>query len=102
MSIAAPKSDINHMMTLKIITIGHCTGYDCFAFQWLVVDRKALLKEQQPFDAKKDCWIPDEKDGFSRGEIVSTKGDDVTVLHVNSRLVSPYIDMFRNVNRPKK
>ena len=46
-----------------------------------MVDRKALLKEQQPFDAKKDCWIPNEKTGYVKGEIVSTKGDEVTVMN---------------------
>ena len=53
-----------------------------------MVDRKALLKEQQPFDAKKDCWIPNEKTGYVKGEIVSTKGDEVTVMNTETRLVS--------------
>ena len=49
-------------------------------FQFLAVDRKKMLKEQtQTFDGKKACWVPDEKDGFIGGEIISTKGDEVTV-----------------------
>ena len=49
-------------------------------FQYLAVDRKKLLAEQtQPYDGKKACWIPDEKEGFARSEIVSTKGEEVTV-----------------------
>lgn len=48
-------------------------------FKYLGVDRKALLAEQKPFDGKKNCWCPDQKEGFLRAEIESTKGDMVTV-----------------------
>jgi hypothetical protein len=30
-------------------------------------------------DAKKACWVPDEKEGYVLGEIKATKGDVVTV-----------------------
>ena len=56
-------------------------------FQWLQVDRKALLKEQQSFDAKSSIWIPCAKDGFTKAEIVSTKGDDVTVKNLGTMQV---------------
>ena len=50
-------------------------------YQYLATDRKKLHEEQnQPFDGKKNCWIPDQKEGYVKAEIVSTKGDDVTVL----------------------
>lgn len=50
-------------------------------FQYLAVNRKKLLEEQtQPFDGKKNCWIPDHKEGYIKAEIMSTKGDDVTVI----------------------
>ena len=49
-------------------------------FKYLAVDRKKLLQEQtQPYDGKKACWVHDEKEGFARAEIVSSKGDDLTV-----------------------
>lgn len=48
-------------------------------FQYLAVDRKKLMKEQLPFDGKKACWIPDDKEGFARAEIVSSKGEEITV-----------------------
>ena len=32
-----------------------------------------------PFDGKKTCWIPDQKEGYVKADIESTKGDDVTV-----------------------
>ena len=51
-------------------------------FKYLAVDRKKLMKEQtQPFDGKKACWVPCEKEGFIRAEIQSTKGEEVTVKH---------------------
>ena len=50
-------------------------------FQYLAVDKKALLKKQaEAGDTKKMCFIPDEKEGWAKGEIQSTKGDDVVVL----------------------
>ena len=56
-------------------------------FQWLVVDRKALLKEKIEYDAKTNIWIPDPKDGYVKATIVSTKGDDVTVKNDNNMQV---------------
>ena len=57
-------------------------------FQYLAVDRKKLLAEQkEPFDGKKACWVPDEKEGFARAEIVSTKGEEVTVRILSSNEV---------------
>ena len=49
-------------------------------FKYLLIDRKKLIAEQtQPFDGKKACWVPVDND-YLKGEIQSTKGDDVTVL----------------------
>jgi len=49
--------------------------------EYLAIDRKALIKEQgtTPFDGKKACFVPDEKDGFVVADIVSSKGDEITV-----------------------
>ena len=50
-------------------------------FEYLAPPRAKLLEEQtQPFDGKKQCWIPDNKDGYIKAEILSTKGDDITVI----------------------
>ncbi len=38
------------------------------------MDKAALLKEQKPFDGKKNCWIPDDKDGYAPAEIISSTG----------------------------
>jgi len=35
--------------------------------------------QTKPSDAKKACWVPDEKEGYVLEEIKATKGDSVTV-----------------------
>jgi myosin heavy chain 6/7 len=37
------------------------------------------MDQTKPYDAKKACWVPDEKEGYLLGEIKATKGDLVTV-----------------------
>jgi len=49
-------------------------------FKFLALDRKKMLEEAPPYDAKTSCWVPDQREGFMRANIQSTKGDDVTVL----------------------
>jgi len=49
-------------------------------FQYLALDRKKMLEEAPPYDAKTSCWVPDAKLGYIRSNIQSTKGDDVVVL----------------------
>ena len=34
--------------------------------------------QAQPFDGKKQCWVPNAKESFIAAEIVSTKGEEVT------------------------
>ena len=59
--------------------------------QYLAVDRKALMKEQTvPFDGKKMCWVPDEKEGFVAAEIQSTKGEEITVKTIESNEVKNF------------
>ena len=53
--------------------------YDDPEFKYLIIDRKKLISEAKPIDGKKACWVPCEN-GYLKGEIISTKGDDVTVL----------------------
>ena len=67
-------------------------------FQYLVVDRKKMMKEQtQTFDGKKACWVPDPKDGFLQAEIVSTKGEEITVKIVkNSEVCFIFTILFSN------
>ena len=51
-------------------------------FQFLGVDRAKVLKEAPPYDGKKSCWVPDEKEGYVAAEIESTKGEIVCVRTV--------------------
>lgn len=37
------------------------------------------IDQSKPYDGKKACWVPDEKEGYLQGEIKATKGDLVTV-----------------------
>lgn len=37
------------------------------------------IDQSKPYDSKKACWIPDDKEGYLLGEIRATKGDIVTV-----------------------
>lgn len=48
--------------------------------QYLIVSLEQKRKDQtKPYDGKKMVWVPDEKECFLLGNIVSTKGDMVTV-----------------------
>jgi len=49
-------------------------------FQYLALDRKKLMEEAPPFDAKTSCWIVDQKEGYIKANIKSTKGEEVTVI----------------------
>jgi len=49
-------------------------------FQYLALDRKKMMEEAPPFDAKTSCWIVDQKEGYVKANIKATKGDDVTVI----------------------
>lgn len=47
---------------------------------YLFVSLEQKRQDQtKPYDAKKACWVPDEKEGYLLGEIKATKGDLVTV-----------------------
>lgn len=73
--------------TVTMSNVGHFDPQDP-DFQYLAVDRKKLLQEQtQPFDGKKMCWVPDEKEGFVGAEIQSSKGDEITVKTIEKQEV---------------
>ncbi|XP_048256830.1 myosin heavy chain, striated muscle-like [Haliotis rufescens] len=71
--------------------------------QYLAVDRKKLLKEQkQTFDAKKSCWAPDAEQGFRAAELKSTKGEEVTVLILETNETKTFKkDEVQSMNPPK-
>jgi hypothetical protein len=47
--------------------------------KYLSLSAEERIKLQaQPFDGKKQCWVPDAKESFVPGEITATKGEEVT------------------------
>ncbi|XP_056637451.1 myosin heavy chain, muscle isoform X27 [Diorhabda sublineata] len=59
------------------------------------------IDQTKPYDAKKACWVPDEKEGFLLGEIKGTKGDLVTVGLPGGEEKSFKKDQVTQVNPPK-
>ena len=48
--------------------------------------------QAQPFDAKKQCWVPDAKESFVAAEITGTKGEEVTAKTAKGDVCYEWID----------
>ncbi|XP_031778810.1 myosin heavy chain, muscle isoform X27 [Nasonia vitripennis] len=59
------------------------------------------IDQTKPYDAKKACWIPDEKEGYLLGEIKATKGDIVSVGLPGGEVRDVKKDLLQQVNPPK-
>ncbi|XP_025158055.1 myosin heavy chain, muscle isoform X20 [Harpegnathos saltator] len=59
------------------------------------------IDQTKPYDAKKACWVPDEKDGYLLGEIKATKGDIVSVGLPGGETKDFKKDQLQQVNPPK-
>lgn len=59
------------------------------------------IDQTKPYDAKKACWIPDEKEGYLLGEIKATKGDIVSVGLAGGEVRDVKKDLLQQVNPPK-
>ncbi|XP_045477198.1 myosin heavy chain, muscle isoform X17 [Harmonia axyridis] len=59
------------------------------------------IDQTKPYDAKKSCWVPDEKEGFVLGEIKGTKGDLVTVGVPGGETKDFKKEQVTQVNPPK-
>ncbi|KAH6942300.1 hypothetical protein HPB50_003324 [Hyalomma asiaticum] len=69
--------------------------------EYLYVSLETKRKDQtKPYDGKKMVWVPDEKEGFVLGNIVSTKGDMVTVDCPGGEQTVKK-DLLQQVNPPK-
>ncbi|KAL7637326.1 UNVERIFIED_CONTAM: hypothetical protein RMT77_012051 [Armadillidium vulgare] len=78
------------------------TGPDPDPTEFLYVSLEQKRKDQtKPYDAKKSCWVPCEKDGFVLGEIQGTKGDLVTVAIPGGETKNFKKDLVQQVNPPK-
>ncbi|WKX94491.1 hypothetical protein Q1695_011625 [Nippostrongylus brasiliensis] len=70
-------------------------------WQYLKRSREQILKDQsQPYDSKKNVWIPDVEEGYLAAEIKSTKGDMVTVT-VGDKEKTLKKDLLQEMNPPK-
>lgn len=47
-------------------------------FLFVSLEQKRI-DQTKPYDAKKSCWVPDDREGFIVAEIKGSKGDLVTV-----------------------
>ncbi|XP_032677952.1 myosin heavy chain, muscle isoform X28 [Odontomachus brunneus] len=59
------------------------------------------IDQTKPYDAKKACWVPDEKEGYLLGEIKATKGDVVSVSLPGGETKQYRKDQLSQVNPPK-
>ena len=58
------------------------------SLKYLVLPTEEKLKlRSQPFDAKKACWIPDQKEVFVAGEITEVKGDQTIVKNSRGEVI---------------
>jgi len=69
-------------------------------FLFVSLEQKRI-DQTKPYDAKKACWVPDDKDGFVLGEIKSTKGDLVVVGVPGGEEKTFKKDLVTQVNPPK-
>ncbi|PWS21675.1 hypothetical protein DKP78_22355, partial [Enterococcus faecium] len=65
------------------------------------MDRKAILAEQDNFDAKNVIWVEDEKDGYVLADVVDSGGDTITVKLKDGSEKKIKKDDAQQVNPPK-
>lgn len=72
------------------------------SLKYLLVPTAEKIKLQaQPFDGKKQCWVPEAKEGFIAAEIQSTKGEEVTVKTGKGETLTFKKDDVHQMNPPK-
>lgn len=57
------------------------------------------IDQSKPYDSKKACWIPDDKEGYLLGEIKATKGDIVSIGIQGGEVSAT---QTKNLNKPKE
>ncbi|XP_071512243.1 myosin heavy chain, muscle-like [Panulirus ornatus] len=77
------------------------TGPDPDPTEFLFVSlEQKRIDQTKPYDPKKSCWIPHEKEGYIEGEIQGTKGDLITVM-AKGETKNFKKDVVAQVNPPK-
>uniref|UniRef100_A0A182WA49 Myosin heavy chain n=1 Tax=Anopheles minimus TaxID=112268 RepID=A0A182WA49_9DIPT len=69
-------------------------------FLFVSLEQKRI-DQSKPYDSKKACWVPDEKEGYVLGEIKATKGELVTVALPGGETKDYKKDLVSQVNPPK-
>ncbi|XP_035686562.1 myosin-16-like isoform X3 [Branchiostoma floridae] len=70
--------------------------------RYLYGDKKEVLKiRSQAFDAKKSCFVADDKDVWIDGEIQATKDKMVTIKTSTGKTVTVKEDLVQQMNPPK-
>jgi len=70
-------------------------------FKFLAIDKKKLMAEAPPYDGQKSVFVPCPKEGYIRGEITGTKGDDVMVKTAKGEDKTYKKDVCQPRNPPK-
>ena len=72
------------------------------SLKYLLIPKEEKIKLQaQPFDGKKQCWVPDHKEGFLAAEILSEKGEDATVKTSSGETITVKKTALEQMNPPK-
>uniref|UniRef100_A0AAG5DRQ1 Myosin heavy chain n=1 Tax=Anopheles atroparvus TaxID=41427 RepID=A0AAG5DRQ1_ANOAO len=69
-------------------------------FLFISLEQKRI-DQSKPYDSKKACWVPEEKEGYVLGEIKATKGELVTVALPGGETKDYKKDLVTQVNPPK-
>ncbi|CAI4222378.1 unnamed protein product [Auanema sp. JU1783] len=71
-------------------------------WQYLRRSREQMLEDQsKPYDSKKNCWVPDEEEGYVEGIIKKTDGDKVIVAIGQGNEKTFKADQIQEMNPPK-
>jgi myosin heavy chain 6/7 len=58
------------------------------------------IDQSKPYDSKKACWVPDEKEGYILGEIKATKGELISVTIPGGEVM--YLRPFVNFDHEQR
>ncbi|XP_042887794.1 myosin heavy chain, muscle-like [Penaeus japonicus] len=79
------------------------TGPDPDPTEFLFISaEQRMLDQTKPYDPKKSCWVPDDKEGFVEGLIQGAKGDKLVSVQLKSGEVKDFKkESVVQVNPPK-
>ena len=76
------------------------------SLKYLLVPKEERIRVQaQPFDGKKNCFVPDHKEGFLPAEIQSTEDDGSVVVRTSKGEVCEFfyfMDIYQSLYKTIK